>query len=137
MKAIHVKRLIGNISQKYSLHAAKQPGPKRLDYLELYQDIRTPGPSIDVEVFTIPGEGLFAAFANSGRKRQDISGLYKWTDRSFAMYQRLQTNMAQAWEFFSISGSVSGNVFTFLKELCNGGKITSAGRQAYLSTYLF
>ncbi|XP_069107591.1 thrombospondin-type laminin G domain and EAR repeat-containing protein-like [Argopecten irradians] len=107
LHAESLKVCVNGIWQQLSVNEPVKPPPrpKRLDYLEFYQDLRTPGPSIDVEVFTIPGEGMFAVFANSGRKRPDVSGLYKWTDKTLTMYQRLKTDMAQAWEFFTIDDS--------------------------------
>lgn len=39
-------------------------GPQHLDYVEDYQDVLTSSETFDVEVFSIPGEGLFMAAAN-------------------------------------------------------------------------
>ena len=37
---------------------------ERLDYVEDYQDLYTSSETFDVEVFSIPSEGLFMAAAN-------------------------------------------------------------------------
>ncbi len=37
---------------------------KRLDYIVWHQDIITAAPTIDIEIFRIPGEGLFMASAS-------------------------------------------------------------------------
>ena len=37
---------------------------KRLDYVEWHQDIVTAAPTIDIELFRIPGEGLFMVTAS-------------------------------------------------------------------------
>lgn len=39
-------------------------GKERLDYVEDYQDLYTSSETFDVEVFSIPSEGLFMAAAN-------------------------------------------------------------------------
>lgn len=81
--------------------------PRRLDYIDYYQDIRTPGPSIDVELFTIDGEGTFAVFASSRprKSKKDISIVYKWRKKKFVFYQRLNTDAAQCWKFFAIDNN--------------------------------
>ncbi|KAL4217207.1 hypothetical protein ACF0H5_023659 [Mactra antiquata] len=84
--------------------------PKSLvfDYLEVHQELITPSSSIDVELFHIPGEGLFAVFANSGSgsgKSRDISGLYKWVEKNFRLYQRLPSISAQCWCHFTIGAN--------------------------------
>ncbi|XP_071148872.1 thrombospondin-type laminin G domain and EAR repeat-containing protein-like [Mytilus edulis] len=76
--------------------------PRKLDYLELYQEIKTPGPGIDVHVFTIDGEGMFAVFANTRKKLDDVSGLYKWKNKKFMLYQKLSTYGAQSWTHLKI-----------------------------------
>ena len=62
----------------------------------------------DVEIFRIPGEGLFLASANQGRDRSMDSTIYKWLDRrkSFVPYQNITTDAARDWEFFSIENEV-------------------------------
>ena len=81
--------------------------PKRLDYLEEYQTIKTFGQTLDAEVFTIPDEGMFVAFANVARNRKNVSVVYKWSEEQFVPYQRLKTNAAQSWESFKINNDVS------------------------------
>jgi hypothetical protein len=83
--------------------------PRRLDYIDYYQDIRTPGPSIDVEIFTIDGEGTFAVFASSRprKSKKDTSIIYKWRKKKFVFYQRMETDAAQCWKFFTINNNVS------------------------------
>lgn len=39
-------------------------GKERLDYVEDYQDLYTRSKTLDIEVFSIPSEGLFMAAAN-------------------------------------------------------------------------
>ncbi|XP_048776512.2 thrombospondin-type laminin G domain and EAR repeat-containing protein-like isoform X2 [Ostrea edulis] len=81
--------------------------PRRLDYIDYHQDIRTPGPSIDVEVFTIDGEGTFAVFASSRprKSKKDTSIIYKWRKKKFIFYQRMETDAAQCWKFFTINNN--------------------------------
>ena len=38
---------------------------RRLDYVVQHQQLDTGAESLDVEIFHIPGEGKFAAFANA------------------------------------------------------------------------
>lgn len=88
---------------------AEKPRSQLFDYLEVHQDLLTPSASIDVELFHIPGEGLFAVFANSGAgagKSRDISGLYKWVEKNFRLYQRLPSISAQCWCHFNIGANV-------------------------------
>ncbi|KAJ0070703.1 hypothetical protein NL108_017884, partial [Boleophthalmus pectinirostris] len=75
---------------------------QRLDYVDDYQDLYTNSESFDVEVFTIPNEGLFLATAN--RDSRSGSGIYKWILGSFQKYQNISTHEARAWKHFSISG---------------------------------
>ena len=44
--------------------ASDERKKKRLDYVEWHQDIVTAAPTIDIEIFRIPGEGLFMATAS-------------------------------------------------------------------------
>ncbi|ESP00777.1 hypothetical protein LOTGIDRAFT_140648 [Lottia gigantea] len=79
----------------------------RLDYVIEYQMIPLDSPSIDVEIFHLPGEGMFAAFANNGivHEGQDPTGyssILYWNDGKFKFYQKLETDSAQSWEFFTI-----------------------------------
>ncbi|XP_030643409.1 thrombospondin-type laminin G domain and EAR repeat-containing protein [Chanos chanos] len=73
---------------------------KRLDYVEDYQDLFTNSETFDMEVFQIPSVGLFVAAAN--RDSRPGSGIYKWTDGKFKLYQNLSTYDAQAWKFFTV-----------------------------------
>ncbi|XP_070188446.1 thrombospondin-type laminin G domain and EAR repeat-containing protein-like [Littorina saxatilis] len=79
-------------------------GCRRLDYLVPHQQIDTGAESLDVEIFDIPGEGRFAAFANAAAVSgsPSASAVFKWVDGKFEIYQRLETKSAQSWEFFEI-----------------------------------
>ncbi|XP_013881268.1 thrombospondin-type laminin G domain and EAR repeat-containing protein [Austrofundulus limnaeus] len=72
----------------------------RLDYLEDYQDLYTLSETFDVEIFSIPSEGLFMAAAN--RDSGPGSAIYRWTNRSFQLYQNISTQQARAWKHFTI-----------------------------------
>ncbi|XP_037831954.1 thrombospondin-type laminin G domain and EAR repeat-containing protein [Kryptolebias marmoratus] len=74
---------------------------ERLDYVEDYQDLFTRSETFDVEIFSIPSEGLFMAAAN--RDSRPGSGIYRWTDGSFQLYQNISTQEARAWKHFTIS----------------------------------
>ncbi|XP_027131927.1 thrombospondin-type laminin G domain and EAR repeat-containing protein-like, partial [Larimichthys crocea] len=73
---------------------------RRLDYVEDYQDLYTSSETFDMEVFSIPSEGLFMAAAN--RDSRPGSGIYKWRDGSFQLYQNISTQEARAWKHFTI-----------------------------------
>uniref|UniRef100_A0A3P8SUB8 Thrombospondin type laminin G domain and EAR repeats n=1 Tax=Amphiprion percula TaxID=161767 RepID=A0A3P8SUB8_AMPPE len=77
---------------------------RRLDYLEDYQDLYTRSETFDVEVFSIPAEGLFMAAAN--RDSRPGSGIYRWTDGSFQLYQNISTQEARAWKHFTIDDQI-------------------------------
>ncbi|XP_038575910.1 thrombospondin-type laminin G domain and EAR repeat-containing protein-like [Micropterus salmoides] len=77
---------------------------ERLDYVEDYQDLYTSSETFDVEVFSIPSEGLFLAAAN--RDSRPGSGIYKWRDGSFQLYQNISTQEARAWRHFTIDGKI-------------------------------
>ncbi len=113
---------------------------ERLDYVEDYQDLYTSSETFDVEVFSIPSEGLFMAAANrywdrpdertqpdclttlqttqsllhlhgnphlsSCRDSRPGSGVYKWRDGSFQLYQNISTQEARAWKHFTIDDKV-------------------------------
>ncbi|KAL3856017.1 hypothetical protein ACJMK2_015214, partial [Sinanodonta woodiana] len=99
-----LKVCVNGIWKQVSLKLAESQ-KKHLDYLEVYQDLETPAAAIDVELFTIPGVGIFAVFANSEsnkRKRRKVSGMYKWVDKKFQLYQKLPTVAAQSWCHFTI-----------------------------------
>ncbi|XP_036965589.1 thrombospondin-type laminin G domain and EAR repeat-containing protein-like isoform X2 [Acanthopagrus latus] len=77
---------------------------ERLDYVEDYQDLYTSSETFDVEVFSIPSEGLFMAAAN--RDSRPGSGIYKWKDGSFQLYQNISTQEARAWKHFTIDNKI-------------------------------
>ncbi|XP_041807244.1 thrombospondin-type laminin G domain and EAR repeat-containing protein-like [Chelmon rostratus] len=77
---------------------------ERLDYVEDYQDLYTSSETFDVEVFSIPSEGLFMAAAN--RDSRPGSGIYKWRDGSFQLYQNISTQEARAWKHFTIDDKI-------------------------------
>ncbi|XP_024909763.1 thrombospondin-type laminin G domain and EAR repeat-containing protein-like, partial [Cynoglossus semilaevis] len=77
-----------------------QTDRERLDYVEDFQDIYTSSETFDVEVFFIPSEGLFMAAAN--KDSLSGSGVYKWTNGSFQLYQNISTQEARAWKHFTI-----------------------------------
>ncbi|KAM9710655.1 thrombospondin-type laminin G domain and EAR repeat-containing protein-like [Menidia menidia] len=79
-------------------------GPERLDYLEDYQDLYTHSETFDMEVFSIPSEGLFLAAAN--RDPRLGSGIYRWRNGSFQLFQNISTQGARAWKHFSIQHQV-------------------------------
>ncbi|XP_034429240.1 thrombospondin-type laminin G domain and EAR repeat-containing protein-like isoform X2 [Hippoglossus hippoglossus] len=78
--------------------------PERLDYVEDYQDLYTSSETFDVELFSIPSEGLFMAAAN----RDSLSGssLYKWRNGSFQLYQNMSTQEARAWKHFTVDDKI-------------------------------
>ncbi|KAJ3591986.1 hypothetical protein NHX12_007116 [Muraenolepis orangiensis] len=76
--------------------------PQRLDYVEDYQDVLTSSETFDVEVFSIPGEGLFMAAAN--RDIHPGSGVFQWVDGRFQLYQNISTQEARAWKHFTLEG---------------------------------
>lgn len=88
---------------------------KRLDYVTWYQDLDTPAPSIDVEVFSIPGEGTFAALANTDPENSEkgMSVVYKWVDNKMAFYQDIPSKTAQSVCHFIIGSQVSASVTEF------------------------
>ncbi|XP_058478466.1 thrombospondin-type laminin G domain and EAR repeat-containing protein-like [Solea solea] len=77
---------------------------ERLDYIEDYQDLYTSSETFDVEVFSVPSEGLFMAAAN--RDSLSGSGLYKWTGGSFQLHQNISTQEARAWRHFTIDKKI-------------------------------
>ncbi|KAF7642015.1 hypothetical protein LDENG_00266220 [Lucifuga dentata] len=77
---------------------------ERLDYVEDHQDLYTSSETFDLEVFAIPSEGLFMATAN--RDSQPGSGIYKWKDGTFHLYQNISTQEARAWKHFTIQDKV-------------------------------
>uniref|UniRef100_A0A3Q2PYW6 Thrombospondin type laminin G domain and EAR repeats n=1 Tax=Fundulus heteroclitus TaxID=8078 RepID=A0A3Q2PYW6_FUNHE len=77
---------------------------ERLDYVEDYQDLYTRSETFDVEVFSIPSEGLFMAAAN--RDARPGSGVYRWRNGTFQLYQNISTQEARAWKHFTINDKV-------------------------------
>ncbi|XP_067372118.1 thrombospondin-type laminin G domain and EAR repeat-containing protein-like [Channa argus] len=77
---------------------------ERLDYVEDYLDLYTSSETFDVEIFSIPSEGLFMAAAN--RDSRPGSGIYKWTEGSFQLYQNISTQEARAWKHFTIDEKI-------------------------------
>ncbi|KAM6946166.1 thrombospondin-type laminin G domain and EAR repeat-containing protein [Aplochiton taeniatus] len=77
---------------------------RRLDYVEDYQDLYTSSETFGVEVFSIPKAGLFLATAN--RDTKPGSGIYRWTDGMFRLYQNISTKEARAWKHFTIDNKV-------------------------------
>ncbi|KAM8855508.1 thrombospondin-type laminin G domain and EAR repeat-containing protein-like [Spinachia spinachia] len=73
---------------------------QRLDYVESHQDLYTSSETFDLEVFSIPSEGLFLAAAN--RDSRPGSGIYKWRNGSFQLYQNISTHEARAWKHFTV-----------------------------------
>lgn len=56
-------------------------------------------------MFHIPSQGLFAATAN--RETKPGSGIYKWVDGKFQVYQNIITYEARAWKYFTVGNKVS------------------------------
>ncbi|XP_068457620.1 thrombospondin-type laminin G domain and EAR repeat-containing protein-like isoform X2 [Clinocottus analis] len=77
---------------------------ERLDYVEDYQDLYTSSETFDVEVFSIPSEGLFMAAAN--RDARPGSGIYRWRNGSFQLHQNISTQEARAWKHFTIGEQI-------------------------------
>ncbi|XP_059198263.1 thrombospondin-type laminin G domain and EAR repeat-containing protein-like [Centropristis striata] len=77
---------------------------ERLDYVEDYQDLYTSSETFDVEVFSIPSEGLFMAAAN--RDSRPGSGIYRWRDGRFQLHQNISTQEARAWKHFTIKDEI-------------------------------
>lgn len=99
--------------------------------MEDYQDLYTRSETFDMEVFTIPSEGLFMAAANkyqnpsvgalwdtkvfnlhgnslvsAYRDSRPGSGIFKWRNGSFQLYQDISTQEARAWKHFTIDDKV-------------------------------
>lgn len=71
--------------------------------MEEHQRLPTRSETLGLEVFAIPGAGLFVAAAN----RKATSAIYRWTDGAFAAYQDLRTHQAQSWRHFTIGRQAS------------------------------
>ncbi|KAK6165532.1 hypothetical protein SNE40_022446 [Patella caerulea] len=111
-----IKVCVNGIWQEVTVETEK----RRLDYTLEYQTLTTPSASIDVTVFHLPGEGMFAAFANNGGG-EDSSGhsvVFKWIDGKFEFYQKLSTESAQSCEYFQIRNQ-------FFLAVANYGNSTS------------
>ncbi|KAM5153820.1 thrombospondin-type laminin G domain and EAR repeat-containing protein [Callospermophilus lateralis] len=74
----------------------------KLDYVEEHQRLPTNSETLGLEVFGIPGVGLFVAAAN----RKAKSAVYKWTDGKFVSYQNIPTHQAQSWRHFTIGREI-------------------------------
>ncbi|AWP13685.1 putative thrombospondin-type laminin G domain and EAR repeat-containing protein-like [Scophthalmus maximus] len=77
---------------------------QRLDYVDDYQDLYTSSETFDVELFSIPSEGLFMAAAN--RDSLSGSGVYKWRNGSFQLFQNISTQEARAWKHFTVDDKI-------------------------------
>ncbi|XP_028993372.1 thrombospondin-type laminin G domain and EAR repeat-containing protein-like isoform X2 [Betta splendens] len=77
---------------------------ERLDYVEDYQDLYTGSETFDIEIFSIRPEGLFMAAAN--RDSRPGSGIYKWSNGLFQLYQNISTHKAQAWKYFTVGNMI-------------------------------
>ncbi|XP_047421500.1 thrombospondin-type laminin G domain and EAR repeat-containing protein [Sciurus carolinensis] len=77
-------------------------GRATLDYLEEHQRLPTGSETLGLEVFGIPGVGLFVAAAH----RKATSAIYKWTDGKFVSYQSIRTHQAQSWRHFTIGRKI-------------------------------
>ncbi|WAR10021.1 TSEAR-like protein, partial [Mya arenaria] len=115
-----IKACVNGVWQHVTTHAPDVPKRRELDYLSVHHDVITPAPSIDVELFHIPGEGLFAVFANSDAGDRGVSGLFKWVDDNFRPYQRLPSVSAQGWRHFTIGAN-------FYLAVANYGNDSSRG----------
>lgn len=76
---------------------------EKLDFVEEHQSLFTRSETLGIEVFAIPGAGLFLATAN----RKATSAIYRWTDGKFAAYQDFRTHQAQSWRHFTIGRQAS------------------------------
>lgn len=77
---------------------------QRLDYVDDHQDVFTSSETYDIEVFQVPSVGLFAAMAH--RSTRPGSGIYKWTNGRFQLYQNISTHEAVAWKHFTMGKKV-------------------------------
>ncbi|XP_041937368.1 thrombospondin-type laminin G domain and EAR repeat-containing protein isoform X1 [Alosa sapidissima] len=77
---------------------------QRLDYVDDHQDVFTSSETYDIEVFQVPTVGLFAAMAH--RSTSPGSGIYKWTNGRFQLYQNISTCEAVAWKHFTVGKKV-------------------------------
>uniref|UniRef100_A0AAY5F0G5 Thrombospondin-type laminin G domain and EAR repeats a n=1 Tax=Electrophorus electricus TaxID=8005 RepID=A0AAY5F0G5_ELEEL len=77
---------------------------ERLDYVDDYQDLHTSSETLDIELFQIPGAGLFAAMAH--RAATPGSSLYRWNNGSFQLYQNISMLRAHSWRHVTIGRQV-------------------------------
>ncbi|XP_076871417.1 thrombospondin-type laminin G domain and EAR repeat-containing protein isoform X2 [Brachyhypopomus gauderio] len=77
---------------------------ERLDYVDDHQDLHTSSETLDIELFRIPGAGLFAAMAH--RAPTPGSALYHWNNGSFRLYQNLSMLTAHSWRHVTIGKQV-------------------------------
>lgn len=71
-----------------------------------HADLTTKSKSLDVEVFRLPGHGLFLAAANQGRDKNMNSTIFRWSDDRFAPHQNITTDNARHWKHFVIGAEV-------------------------------
>ena len=90
-----------------------------LDYVVWHQDLVTAAPTIDLEIFRVPEEGLFmatASFDKFDRKlKKQQSAIFKWDSGRFTMYQSLYTLGAQGWEHFQIGKKVTQPIHSYFQ----------------------
>ncbi|KAL2088154.1 hypothetical protein ACEWY4_016982 [Coilia grayii] len=77
---------------------------EHLDYVDDHQDVFTSSETYDIEVFRVPSVGLLAAMAH--RSSQPGSGVYRWADGRFQLYQNISTCEAVAWKHFTVGKKV-------------------------------
>ena len=87
-----------------------------MDYVIDYEDIITNSSTISIELFTIPGEGLFIVTANNnsiGVDEKNRSAVFKWNGEKFEKHQKLATNSVIVTKFFTIDYVVCISIFCF------------------------
>ncbi|KAL3970384.1 solute carrier family 41 [Sarotherodon galilaeus] len=70
---------------------------QRLDYVEDYQDLYTRSETLDVE---------YNPRVSPGRDSRTGSGIYRWTNASFQLYQNISTQEARSWKHFTIDDKI-------------------------------
>ena len=78
-----------------------------------FADLTTKSKSLDVEVFELPGNGLFLASANQGRDKNMNSTIFRWSDGRFVPHQNITTDNARHWKHFRIESEVRVRVLNF------------------------
>ncbi|VTJ84305.1 Hypothetical predicted protein [Marmota monax] len=91
----------------------------KLDYVEEHQRLPTNSETLGLEVFGIPGVGLFVAAAN----RKAKSAVYKWTDGKFVSYQNIPTHQAQSWRHFTIGREARHSLYSRGRGLLQPGQM--------------